>query len=101
MIRLSKPQKEVNFLYTSFFDRKWRLCACRVNAGYSQREVAEIIGVCEKSIIDWENGYRAMKMETAQKLSELYKVPLAYMDFSKEGNKKPLKDRVRDDEVTN
>lgn len=86
-------------MYTSFFDRKWRLCACRVNAGYSQREVAEIIGVCEKSIVDWENGYRAINMDKAQKLSELYNVPLAYMDFSKEGNRVPLRDRVENTEA--
>lgn len=77
----------------SFFERKWRICACRLNAGYTQRDVAQILGVCEKSVVDWENGKTAVKMDTAQKLSELYQVPLAYMDFSKEGNSTPLKDR--------
>jgi len=77
----------------TYFDRKWRLCACRVNAGYKQREVAEIVGVCEKTVVDWENGRAGVKMEYAQKLSELYLVPLAYMDFSRDGNKVPLKDR--------
>ncbi len=76
-----------------FFDRKWRLCACRVNAGYTQLEVAEKLGVCEKSIIDWEVGRTTPRMDKAQLLSELYQIPLAYMDFSKEGNKVPLKDR--------
>ena len=78
----------------NFFDRKWRLCACRVNAGYTQREVAEILGTCEKTILDWENGRTGVKMENAQKLSELYNIPLAYMDFTKEGNRVPLRDRV-------
>ena len=77
----------------NFFERKWRLRACRVNAGYTQREVAQSIGVAEKSVLDWENGYSTPSMEKAQKLSELYMVPLAYMDFSKEGNATPLKDR--------
>ena len=76
-----------------FFDRKWRLCACRINAGYSQRETAELIGVCTKSVIDWENGRTAPNMEYAQKLSELFQVPLAYMEFSREGNATPLRDR--------
>ena len=78
----------------SFFDRKWRLCACRVNAGYTQREVAEILGVSETTVICWETGRTSIKMTTAQKLSELYVIPLAYMDFSKEGNKTPTRYRA-------
>lgn len=76
-----------------YFDMKWRLCACRVNAGYKQTEVAELIGVTEQTIISWEAGNTAPKMENAQKLSELYGIPLAYMDFSKEGNATPLRER--------
>lgn len=80
----------------TYFDRKWRLCACRINAGYKQKEIAEILGVTEKTVVSWEQGHSAMKMETAQRLSELYLVPLAYMDFSREGNRIPLKDRSLD-----
>jgi DNA-binding XRE family transcriptional regulator len=80
-----------------FFDRKWRLCACRVNAGYTQREVAELLGVSEVSVINWENGKGTPKMIYAQKMSELYLVPLAYIDFSKEGNATPLKKRDPDE----
>ena len=78
----------------NYFDMKWRLCACRVNAGYTQREVAEKLGVVECTIISWEAGTTAPKMENAQKLSELYGIPLAYMDFSKEGNKIPFRERM-------
>ena len=77
----------------NFFEMKWRLSACRVNAGYTQKEVAEKLGICVQSIIDWENGKTTPKMVSAQKLSELYRIPLAYMDFSKEGNATPIKDR--------
>ena len=84
----------------SYFNMKWRLCACRVNAGYTQKEVAEIVGVSEKTIIDWEAGRTAIKMEKAQILSELYRIPLAYMDFSKEGNKVPIKDREHQEGIT-
>lgn len=76
-----------------FFETKWRLVACRVQCGYTQREVAKAIGVAEQTIIRWENGQSNPKMEDAQKLSELYQIPLAYMDWSKEGNATPLKDR--------
>lgn len=79
-----------------YFDRKWRLCACRVNAGYTQKEVSEIIGVSEKTIIDWESGKTALKAERAQILSELYRIPLAYMDFSKEGNATPIRERLEE-----
>lgn len=84
----------------SFFDRKWRLCACRVNAGYTQKEVAQILGVVEKTIIDWEAGRYSPRMEHAQQLSELYLVPLAYMDFSREGNKVPIREREQVSGVT-
>jgi DNA-binding XRE family transcriptional regulator len=81
----------------SFFDRKWRLSACRVNAGYTQREVAKLVGVSEVTVIAWEGGKTVPDMNRAQKLSELYLVPLAYIDFSKEGNSIPLKDRKDED----
>jgi DNA-binding XRE family transcriptional regulator len=83
----------------SYFDRKWRLCACRINAGYKQEEVAEILGVTPKTVVAWEQGHNAMKMSTAQKLSELYQIPLAYMDFSKEGNRVPLRYREREEAI--
>lgn len=66
---------------------KWKLRACRAQAGFSQREVAEFMGCSEKSVVDWENGYSSMTIERGQKLSELYEVPINMMDFSKEGNK--------------
>lgn len=78
----------------TYFDRKWRLSACRVNAGYSQKEVAELMGVCESTVVFWETGKTEVKMKYAQRLSELYIMPLAYMDFTKEGNATPLKDRL-------
>lgn len=28
----------------NYFEMKWRLSACRIQAGYSQAEVAEILG---------------------------------------------------------
>lgn len=77
-----------------YFDMKWRLVACRNQAGYTQKEVAKLVGVVEKTIIGWENGLTAPSMENAQKLSEIYGIPLAYMDFSKEGNATPIKERL-------
>ncbi len=40
---------------------KIRLEAARVNAGLTQEELAEKMGVSRQSVIDWENGKREMK----------------------------------------
>lgn len=77
----------------SYFDRKWRLSACREHTGYSQTEVANIIGVDVATISAWETGKTTPRIEYAQKLSELYEVPMAYMEFNKEGNSKTFKGR--------
>lgn len=67
----------------NYFEMKWRLSACRIQAGYSQAEVAEILGCSDKTIVSWETGKTAPKMEKAQELSDLYGIPLAYMDFQR------------------
>ena len=84
----------------SFFDMKWRLSACRVQTGYTQKEAGELIGVSEKTIVSWETGRTAPNMANAQKLSELYGIPLAYIDFTREGNSIPPKDRIKETGVT-
>ncbi len=83
-----------------FFDMKWRLSACRVQNGYTQKEASELIGINEKTLVSWESGRTAPNMEKAQRVSEVYGIPLAYIDFTREGNKTPLKDRVKETGVT-
>lgn len=63
----------------NYFEMKWRLSACRIQAGYSQAEVAEILGCSDKTIVSWETGKTAPKMEKAQELSDLYGIPLISM----------------------
>lgn len=84
----------------NIFETKWRLAACRVQSGYTQREAAEMAGVCEKTLVSWESGRTAPNMEYAQKLSELYRIPLAYMDFTREGNRIPPKKREKRKGIT-
>ena len=84
----------------SFFDMKWRLSACRVQNGYTQKEASELAGVCEKTLVSWESGRTAPNMESAQRLSEIYGIPLAYIDFTREGNRTPLKDRAQEKGIT-
>ena len=43
----------------NYFEMKWRLSACRIQAGYSQAEVAEILGCSDKTIVSWETGKTA------------------------------------------
>lgn len=83
-----------------FFEMKWRLVACRVQNGYTQKEASELVGVSEKTLVSWETGRTAPNMENAQKLSELYGIPLAYIDFTREGNRVGLRDRVKEIGVT-
>ena len=83
-----------------FFEMKWRLVACRMQNGYSQKEVAQILGVTEKTIISWELGKTAPNIAMGQKISEINGIPLAYIDFTKEGNRVALKDRDHNKGVT-
>lgn len=83
----------------NYFEMKWRLAACRIQAGYSQAEVAEILGCSDKTIVSWETGKTAPKMGKAQELSDLYGIPLAYMDFSKAGNSTPLRERESEPQI--
>ena len=36
--------------------KKISLKAARVNAGYSQKEAAELLGISNKTLCSWENG---------------------------------------------
>ena len=66
---------------------KWKLRACRAQAGFTQSEVAKFLGCSEKSIVDYDNGISTPLMEKGQRLAELYGIPISMMDFTKEGNK--------------
>ena len=65
---------------------KWKLRACRVQAGYTQKEAAELMGISEPALITYETGRSTPNMDVGQKMSELYQIPLEIMDFSKVGN---------------
>lgn len=73
---------------------KLKLRACRAQAGYSQKEIADFMGISGKSIVDWETGVHSPTMDKAQKLAEIYGIPIERMDFTKEGNK-PLSKNER------
>ena len=66
---------------------KWRLAACRIQARMTQSEAAKALGVSETMIVKYEHGKSAVSMEKAQKMAEIYGVPLELMDFTKLGNR--------------
>lgn len=73
-------------------DFKLNLKACRAQAGYSQKDIADFMGISGKSIVDWETGVHSPTMDKAQRLSEIYGIPLERIDFTKKGNRQPTKE---------
>jgi len=58
------------------------LKAARVNAGYTQAEVADILGVAISTIRNWENGITFPKQPAIEKMCELYAVQYDNIKFS-------------------
>ena len=57
--------------------------AARVNAGLTQKQVCDAIGISMTTIGLWEHGDRLPSVDKAIKLAELYKVPLECINFAK------------------
>ena len=54
--------------------RKITLKAARANAGYSQKEAAELLGISNKTLCSWENGKTFPDQPMIEKLCVLYGV---------------------------
>ncbi|MBQ9031838.1 MAG: helix-turn-helix transcriptional regulator [Parasporobacterium sp.] len=54
---------------------KISLAAARVNAGLTQDEVANQLGVSNKTVGNWEKGVVIPNSATVFMLSDLYKIP--------------------------
>lgn len=57
------------------------LKAARVNAGFTQAEVAEKIGVAPSTLRNWENGITFPKQPAIEKMCELYNVSYDNLKF--------------------
>ena len=53
--------------------------AARVNAGFSQDDVAHKLHIGKQTLVNWENGKSEPKISQALELSSLYKMPLDYI----------------------
>lgn len=60
---------------------KISLKAARVNAGLSQKEVAELTGYSNATICSWENGRSFPKQPAIEVLCRLYGVPYDRIAF--------------------
>ena len=56
-----------------------RIKEARLNAGITQRELAEKLGVSFVNISQWENGTRKPKYETRQKIADALGVTVDYL----------------------
>jgi len=61
---------------------KISLAAARVNAGLTQSDVAEKLGVTKQTILDWEKGRSEPKVSQAIEMSELFNMPLSAIFFN-------------------
>lgn len=59
------------------------LKAARVNAGLTMEDVCKAIKVSKTTVWNWEKGDTLPDVDTAVKLSELYKLPLENISFCK------------------
>lgn len=59
---------------------KIKLKAARVNAGMTQEDVAKTIGRNKQTIVNWENGVTEIRARDLKRLSELYEIPIEYLE---------------------
>lgn len=57
--------------------------AARINADMTQEEAAREIGVTKATIVSWEGGKTTPDISKAQKLADVYKIPLQFIIFKK------------------
>ena len=62
---------------------KIKLNAARVNAGLTQTEVARKLNRNKQTIVNWEKGFTEIKVNDLLALSELYGIPIEYLEIPK------------------
>ncbi len=60
---------------------KISLKAARVNVNMTQDEVARMLHKTKQTIVNWENGVTDIKFNDLRALSDLYKMPIEYLNI--------------------
>ena len=60
---------------------KFKLKAARVNKEMTQEDVAEVLNRNKQTIVNWENGVTEIKVSDLLRLSELYEIPIEYLEI--------------------
>lgn len=63
---------------------KFSLAAARVNAGLSQKEAAEKLGISNKTLCSWENYLTYPSADIVPKICELYGIPYDQINFAQQ-----------------
>ena len=63
---------------------KFSLAAARVNAGLSQKEAAEKLGISNKTLCSWENYLTFPSADMIPKICELYGIPYDQINFAQQ-----------------
>lgn len=61
---------------------KFSLAAARVNAGLSQKEAAERLGISNKTLCSWENYQTHPSADMVQMICDLYSIPYDQINFA-------------------
>ena len=62
------------------FIPKFKLKAARVNKEMTQEDVAKALNRNKQTIVNWENGVTAIKVNDLMRLSKLYGIPIEYLE---------------------
>ena len=54
----------------------WSIKAARVNAGYTQKGAAEVLGVSEKTVCNWDKGIAVPMADKFVEMCRLYGVSM-------------------------
>lgn len=60
--------------------------AARVNAGLTQKELAEILGVSNVTIVNWEKGNSEPSVSQLRTISELSGIPMDFIFIPDKSN---------------
>ena len=62
---------------------KFKLKEARVNKEMTQGDVAKTLGRNKQTIVNWENGLTEIKVSDLLQLSELYGIPIEFLEVPK------------------